>query len=50
MFSALVSVQQQALGNLRSIEAKDTPAPRTVEEIQAAYKLVEEVSQGGMRF
>jgi len=41
MFSALVAVQVQALGNLRSIEAKNASAPRTVEEIQAAYDLVE---------
>ena len=50
MNSALIAVQVQALGNLRSIEAKNAPSPRTVEEIQAAYKLVDEVAQGGMRF
>ena len=50
MNSALIAVQVQALGNHRSIEAKNAPSPRTVEEIQAAYKLVDEVAQGGMRF
>jgi RNA-splicing ligase RtcB len=50
MNSALIAVQVQALGNLHSIEAKNAASPRTVEEIQAAYKLVDEVTQGGMRF
>ena len=33
MFSALMAVQVQALGNIRSIEARDVPAPRSVEDI-----------------
>jgi len=33
MVSALMAVQVQALGNIRNIEARDVPAPRSVEDI-----------------
>lgn len=38
--SALMAVQEHALGNLRDIEVRDFEVPKTVAEIEGAYKLV----------